>query len=576
MNLREILQIRIMKLLTTLVLWSFVSVVLLSVIPLDLQLKWWLEDLPIMSGQLKLIFYVLMYVLCASAFIARPPTGDSPLQAPDMWELLTKEWVTPAGIARYLLAPMNWQANDRSNVQVLKALRTVLLVSWLFSAVGLFGRIAPTITGLIFFFFHGVVFSMVGTNHRWYVVMYCLLFMGLCETSNWSLDAYLYNITGHNWPFYNPTPLVLSPLVRKLQIISGLYTLFAGGVAKLLNSGLDWGKNGNTLQFYTSKAHRGGWHVFRDLVSNNWLVCTLLASGSLVLEILSPLAFFNEIARHVIIVSAIGMHFGIWLTMHPNYLPQSVSYMMGVNWNLETTNHINPQDASSLGFFCLAATFFTLFLVGVAFTRLETWPFTGIPMYSYNRIGFKNNSLLTEKQLKTCVFEYMNSPYPYPLCWGSGWTELRLEFTNSNGIRETAHPLDLVDKSKSNIGEKTGKYRNSAIDKQWNHLVKKVIACSLSEIYKNTDSILTDPKPKSITASQFLSKISEYLIENSTIIRESNIHPELQLIVHFSSEKYILASSSISTQAHKYADKSSQNELIGEWVNNLSRASFDS
>jgi len=90
-------------------------------------------------------------------------------------------------------------------------------------------------------------------------------------------------------------------------------------------------------------------------------------------------------------VSAAGLHLGIWLTMWPNYFPQTFCYLLGVYWPVpdkwSVVAHTMPQmQASGVALF---VAWMSVALCGVltviALLKLEYWPFTGIPMYSFYR-----------------------------------------------------------------------------------------------------------------------------------------------------------------------------------------------
>lgn len=46
---------------------------------------WWLEDGPPLHGTMRIVLYTGLLLTALLSHYARPPFGDSPLQAPELW-----------------------------------------------------------------------------------------------------------------------------------------------------------------------------------------------------------------------------------------------------------------------------------------------------------------------------------------------------------------------------------------------------------------------------------------------------------------------------------------------------------
>jgi hypothetical protein len=143
-----------------------------------------------------------------------------------------------------------------------------------------------------------------------------------------------------------------------------------------------------------------------------------------------------------------AFHLVIYLTMNPNYLPQSITYVPCV---LAFSDLPKPlfvmADASSdtFGFACIAfATIVVVILFFVVMFRIESWPLTCIPMYSYYRGDFlaavtrqQNRKEIEEvgvtiNQLQHLALEY-NTINPRCIGWLDSWVDLRLVARRSDG-----------------------------------------------------------------------------------------------------------------------------------------------
>ena len=417
----------------------------------------WLHDLPPLTPLLRILTYTGVLLISLSSFISRPPFGDSPLQAPELFAFTLPSFFSLEGAMR--LIGGRWITHGR-----LRLLRGVMLVAWVCCIVGLGGRVPGVVVGLLHFLLHGVVSGCIGTSHRWYVPVYTLLALMFADGNQaLSLDSVIHSHYP-SYPLYShssssPSTVSGSGLARKLVLIASISTLFYGGLTKLLNGGWKW-LNGRSLAYYVSSEENGRWGLLKRVMSSQPLLSLFLSVSSIVLECGAIVAVFSRFWRPIVLANAAAFHFGIWLTMWPNYLPQTWCYGVGTQWPWEELPAypalVPPQWATSHqptfllphwpAYFhstpfwaCWAATLLCVFLTFVTLFRIEYWPLTGIPMYSFYRDNsFSYRFLRDERQAQFVAVEHVHSGYPNALAWSNLWIILRLKNTDPRVRHEIA------------------------------------------------------------------------------------------------------------------------------------------
>ena len=426
-------------------------------------LHFFITDLPPLHGSIRILAYSGVLLISLTSFISRPPFGDSPLQAPELFRYTLPSFFSLEG--SMALLDRRWLSYGR-----LRAIRAVMLAAWLLCIVGLGGATPPALLGLSMLLLHGVVSGCIGTSHRWYVPVYTALALMFANgNAELSLDALLaarfpasYPFTGHlqQQPTAAASASSLSLLhtgfARKLVLVASISTLFFGGITKLLNGGWKW-LNGRSLAYYVSSEENGRWGLLKQLMHTQPVLSFFLSVSSIVLECGAVIALFSRWWRPLVLLNAAAFHFGIWLTMWPNYAPQTACYAIGTQWPWESLPSY-PQlvpaallasPASRLPAYalllsasppaylhsslflasCLAA-LLCVFLTVVTLLRIEYWPLTGIPMYSFYRdTSFSYRHLRDEQQAQYVAVEHCGSGYPNALAWSNLWIILRLKNT---------------------------------------------------------------------------------------------------------------------------------------------------
>ena len=416
-------------------------------------LHFWHYDLPPLPPSLRIIAYTGILTIALISYISRPPFGDSPIQAPQLYRFTLPSFFSLEGAMALLGGGwLTWQR--------VRWIRGVMVGCWVLCVVGGGGWVARVVCGVCMFVLHGVVSGCIGTSHRWYVPVYTMLALMVADGNySYSLDNWLHARYPHLWPFhstFDSSSFLYTGFARKLILMSSIATLFYGGITKILNGGWKW-LNGRSLAYYVSSEENGRSALLKKLMHTQPILSFFLAVSSIVLECGAVVALWDPWLRPIILANAAAFHFGIWLTMWPNYAPQTFCYGLGTRWWWEDEPHYHSpipramehsrqpmwelllsSDNHSLPAYLTSSVFISswcamllaVFLTFITLFRIEYWPFTGIPMYSFYRDNsFSYRFLRDEQQAQGVAIEHMQSGYPNALAWSNLWIILRLKNT---------------------------------------------------------------------------------------------------------------------------------------------------
>ncbi|CAF4098026.1 unnamed protein product, partial [Rotaria sp. Silwood1] len=293
----------------------------------------------------------------------------------------------------------------------------------LFCIIGFGGVITRSITGLTIFILSGTIsgINKIGVSHRWHVPKWTLLALIFTKLKIYSID-YLINryIDDH----YNLEPnyiIFVSGFSSKFVQCVSLYTLFAGGISKLRNSGLSWIHPGN-LAFHFSDPSANSITTLKTIrimartyVLQHQIFLSLTPAIALILELTVVLAIFLPSTRLPIFLLANLFHIVIWLLLLPNYFTQCICYLMIIDrpssytiMNVENLVHIHFFDKLII---CIGVFIISGYVYSLIF-QYEGWPFTSIPMYSFQRCQFTHEYIIDENQFFQLAYE------EYPLMNG--------------------------------------------------------------------------------------------------------------------------------------------------------------
>ncbi|MDQ0417592.1 hypothetical protein J2Z48_001765 [Croceifilum oryzae] len=325
---------------------------------------WWLFELAPVSGVLRTVFYTGLLVLCIVDF-------PSPLQAAKIMGSTERAFYTPVLALRLL--GLSWVSP-----QMLSVVAKLTIAMWIAAATGFAQPVAGILTFLGFAFLHMVNAGALGAHHSKHSALYALLAMCFSVSYDFSLDGLLAHYV--NWPLLVPDQSAFTSGFAPLLLLLFLsYTMFAGGVSKLLYGGLGW-LNGGALRFYI-KYSPSRWPLMTRLLVGNSGLCRALASLTVLIELSAPVAIFIPSWRVPLIVCWIWLHVGILCVMRPKYWVQIWCYLLLIVPSLTDHASIAPADPMA-GLFTAVGLLACVVLITVLIRQSEEWPFTSVPMYS--------------------------------------------------------------------------------------------------------------------------------------------------------------------------------------------------
>jgi len=331
--------------------------------------RWWRDDLPPLTGPLRLWSYFALMVLAIRNL-------KSPLRGLGFYEVTDPRVYELSGL-------LGWLGIGYIDPGVLLGVTVLTAIAWVAAGVGLWSRGSALIAALGACFLHGMYFSTGSYNHYWFLPIYAMFALSLARCRDrWTVDTYL-------WKPSRPAPLGESGLPRKLILAAAVGFYFSAGVSKLWATGLPWA-DGQTVQYFGLT--RGDRYPLAPVLAGSALLSRFLSIGSLTLEVAAPLALLSRWTRHLFVLGWIGMHVGIRYGMGPAYWPNVVVLTMLIDWRVIFARvraclgrTWAPSDrkpapggertAAVLGTLVLAATA----LPGVL--RYTWWPFTNVYMY---------------------------------------------------------------------------------------------------------------------------------------------------------------------------------------------------
>lgn len=373
----------------------------------------------------RIYLYGGLLVFALSSRLHQRPSGDSPLQAPEIVGNCPAALYEPAGLFRLLPR----YVYDR---RLLSILRFVVLLTWIASLLGFGGIFATAATGVGLLWLHGALSGALGTNHRWMLPLAVLFVAGFADMRGpLSLDSFLSaRMSGYPFPV-SAEPFLSSAVVARTALVAGVLTLFAGGVSKLRLGGKRWA-DGESLRFHIGAA-AGASPRLKQWITGHAFLPRTLAVATLAVELLAPFALVSSRMRIVIFSGALVLHAGIWLTMKPNYLPQAWCYALA----LAPATQFAATNSQQQIVIAYVLTGGTAIYATMALRGTEWWPFTSIPMYAFYRGPegtWSQATIRDEEQAIELSREFIRSALPFPLGWSASW--ISIHYSDQRGTRE--------------------------------------------------------------------------------------------------------------------------------------------
>lgn len=232
-----------------------------------------------------------------------------------------------------LFRPLSWaKLFDHMPARgVLLAALIVCVIAAVCATVGFKGRIALPIAWVTAVFLNGFLTSQGKVVHNDVLLLLCLFPLIPARHSDvWSVDAWLARRRGEPPP--PDTSVRYGWPVRTAMVVIA-FTYCITGLHKLQFTGFDWASSDNLRWvLYTASDSQNG-NSLGLFIADHPLLAHLFAWGTLVVECTFPLALIWPVSRWFYVPGVVGMHAGIYATMHLNYVAMaSTVIIVYVNW----------------------------------------------------------------------------------------------------------------------------------------------------------------------------------------------------------------------------------------------------
>jgi hypothetical protein len=232
-----------------------------------------------------------------------------------------------------LFRPLSWAKlfdHMPSRVLLLAAL-IICVIAALCAAAGFKGRIALPIAWVAGVFLNGFLTSQGKVVHNDVLLLLCMFVLIPARHSDvWSVDAWLARRRGEPPP---PDRSVRYGWPVRTAMVVIAFTYCITGLHKLQFTGFDWASSDNLRWvLYTASDSQNG-NSLGLFIADHPLLAHLFAWGTLVVECTFPLALIWPVSRWFYVPGVVGMHAGIYATMHLNYVAMAATVIIVyVNW----------------------------------------------------------------------------------------------------------------------------------------------------------------------------------------------------------------------------------------------------
>ena len=346
--------------------------------------------------------------------------------------VLFRQWADVAPIASSPLLRFAEGADGLRRAHVwTQPMGVVFVVASLFSAIGLGGQISRLAVAASFAYLSGVMEMTENDthSHTLTLLLWATWLLALLDGADdgRSIDGAL-RARWRRWRLGETAkyePLGAAPtcgVARQAILVAALYAFFASGTSKLRTAGFQF-FDGETVCNHVRAQYKTG--LFPEF--GVWLVtgadaagrCALLASASLLLEVVGPLlVLLWPRLRSLWLLSAVGLHLGIAAAMLPCFAMQSLVYVVCMDWHcgarpLRRVGEGTPIAQRYRGTLLLCNAW-ALVLAANLWLQLELWPLSNFELYA------RPHGIVHEcspSSLQARARECLNQPHPWaPAC----------------------------------------------------------------------------------------------------------------------------------------------------------------
>ncbi len=231
------------------------------------------------------------------------------------------------------------------DLQSLLHLYKALLISLLFSALGIFTRVSLSISWISFFFFAGTLLGFTerpDSNyfiHSQNIIVFILFFLSVSPgISHWNISGFLRK--------KQVSPLLIPNWPVQIIILALALAYFGAGYCKVINSFL-WA-DGYTLQGYLFEKYLVLDNNLNVFLAQQYILCLLLSIGILVLELTFFVILFWPRLTWYYVIPGLMFHLFIFLTMNLNFLDRfALVYLIFVKTTFFDWLHQELKDIFS-------------------------------------------------------------------------------------------------------------------------------------------------------------------------------------------------------------------------------------
>ena len=232
-----------------------------------------------------------------------------------------------------LFRPLSWAKlfDHMPSRGLLLAVLIIGVIAALFAAAGFKGRIALPIAWVAGVVLNGFLTSQGKVVHNDVLLLLCMFILIPARHSDaWSVDAWLARRRGE------PSPPDVSvrygwPVRAAMVLIAFTYCIT--GLHKLQYTGISWASGGNLRWVLYAASDSQNGNSLGLYIADHPLLAHLFAYGTLLVEVTFPLVLIWPVSRWLYVPGVVGMHAGIYATMHLNYVAMAATVVIVyVNW----------------------------------------------------------------------------------------------------------------------------------------------------------------------------------------------------------------------------------------------------
>lgn len=204
---------------------------------------------------------------------------------------------------------------------VVIALQVIGVSAAVLGCLGVRARVSIPVAWAVGVFLGGMTTSIGKVVHNDVLLLLCItpLMLAPCAEA-WALGA-------RTRPVPAPSARFGWAIRADMVVVAGAY--FFAGFWKLASAGLSWVTSDNMRWvLYNASDNQASPNPIALFVADRPLLAHAIAAFTLLLEITFPVVLVWVWSRRFYVAATVGMHAGIWVTMHLDYWPQAAAVVI--------------------------------------------------------------------------------------------------------------------------------------------------------------------------------------------------------------------------------------------------------